>query len=418
MSALNVRLMGLGAQRRIGAVVAGGVVLLAATGCGGGTSTGSSSGTPGGTTPTPTQVSNTQSIQASGGGSSQFFNLLLTSVQVCVPGTSTCQTIQNVLVDTGSTGLRLLSSSLTIPLPTVSDAAGNPLGNCATFAGNTYAWGPVATADVQLAGEIASKVPIQIINASGFPAVPEACSVGGTNTDASSLGANGILGVGVTQQDCGSACSTASSGLPPVYFGCPSSGCVAEAVSTQQQVQNPVGLFPQDNNGVVITLPALDAGGDPSAPGSMLFGIGTQTDNALNGVQVYTTDGNGNFSVTFNGRAYSSSFIDTGSNAFFFSNANTLGIPICPGNTSFYCPASTQNYSAITTGTNGTANTIAFGIVNANTVFSTANTVFNDVGGPTVGGFDLGLPFFFGRTVYVAIEGASTSGGTGPYYAY
>ncbi|HLN01856.1 MAG TPA: DUF3443 domain-containing protein [Bryobacteraceae bacterium] len=403
--------------RQVGALLAGGMVLLATSGCGGSSSSGSS-GTPGGTTPTPTPVTNTVTIQAGSETTNQFFNMLLASVTVCVPGTSTCQTIQNVLVDTGSTGLRLLASSLTIALPAVSDAAGSPLGNCATFSGNTYAWGAVATADVQLAGEIASKVPIQIINASGFPTVPEACSVGGTNTDASSLGANGILGVGVTQQDCGSACATAGSGLPPVYFGCPSTGCLAEAVSTQQQVQNPVGLFPQDNNGVVISLPALDASGDASASGQMVFGIGTQTDNALNGVQVYTTDGFGNFSVTFNGSTYSGSFIDTGSNGLFFLNANSLGVPTCPVNTNFYCPSSTVNYSAITTGTNGTANTIAFSIANANTLFNTANTVFNDVGGPNVGGFDLGLPFFFGRTVYVAIEGASTTGGTGPYYAF
>jgi hypothetical protein len=34
------------------------------------------------------------------------------------------------------------------------------------------------------------------------------------------------------------------------------------------------------------------------------------------------------------------------------------------------------------------------------------------------GGFDFGLPFFFGRSVFTAIEGASTPGGTGPYVAF
>jgi hypothetical protein len=32
--------------------------------------------------------------------------------------------------------------------------------------------------------------------------------------------------------------------------------------------------------------------------------------------------------------------------------------------------------------------------------------------------FDWGLPFFFGRRVANAIEGATTSVGTGPYVAY
>lgn len=48
----------------------------------------------------------------------------------------------------------------------------------------------------------------------------------------------------------------------------------------------------------------------------------------------------------------------------------------------------------------------------------------DDVGGPasSVSGFgpyfDWGLPFFYGRTVFSAIQGASAGGTVGPYYAY
>jgi len=398
------------------AAFAGGIVLLAMSGCGSSSSVSTSSGVTPTPTPTPTPVNNTLPVSVNAGPNNNNVNELLASVTICVPGTSTCQTISNVLVDTGSVGLRLLGSAVTLSLPTATTSSASPLGNCATFASNSYAWGPVATADIQLAGETASSVPIQIINASGFPAAPEACSQGGSNTDEATLGATGILGVGLSAQDCGSAC-TVSTG-PAVYFSCPNSGCVPTTATLQQQVQNPVALFAQDNNGLVITLPALDASGDPSASGSLVFGIGTQTDNALSAVQVYTTDAQGNFLVTFNGQTYSNSFLDTGSNGFFLLNANTLGVPTCSVNTSFYCPASTINYTAVTTGTNGVANTIAFSLANANALFNTGNTAFNDIGGPNVGGIDLGLPFFFGRPVYVAIEGASTSGGTGPYWAY
>ena len=42
----------------------------------------------------------------------------------------------------------------------------------------------------------------------------------------------------------------------------------------------------------------------------------------------------------------------------------------------------------------------------------------NGLAGPGPSMFDFGLPFFFGHNVYVAIDGKSTPGGTGPYSAY
>ena len=394
-----------------------GLSLLALSGCdsGGGSSSGSTSSGGGGTT-TPPPVNNTQPIQVSSGPAGNDINTLLTSVTVCEPGTNTCQTISNVLVDSGSVGLRLFGSQVSLSLPRAADAGGSPIGNCVTFADTSYAWGPVATADVHLAGEIASSVPIQLIGGTGLSGVPFSCSTGGAAVDVNTLGANGILGIGLFRQDCGNSCTGASG--PPVYFSCPSSGCVAAAVALQQQVQNPVWMFPQDNNGVLISLPAINSGGSQSTSGSLIFGIGTQSNNSLIGVGVYNTNANGNFTTTFGGITETDSFIDSGSNGFFFQTAASLGIPTCTVSKDFYCPASPVAYSAVTTGTNGNAITVAFSIANADSLFNTGNTAFNDIGGPNVGGFDLGLPFFFGRAVYIGIEGQSSGGGTGPYWAY
>ena len=57
-----------------------------------------------------------------------------TSITLCAPGTSNCQTITDILVDTGSVGLRIFSSVITVELTPVIDAASNkPLAQCAQF---------------------------------------------------------------------------------------------------------------------------------------------------------------------------------------------------------------------------------------------------------------------------------------------
>jgi hypothetical protein len=92
--------------------------------------------------------------------------------------------------------------------------------------------------------------------------------------------------------------------------------------------------------------------------------------------------------------------------------------------TSFYCPASTTNFTAVNSGPNPNGSTtpvsenVAFSIANAVTLFNSPNTAFNNVGGANPGAFDWGLPFFFGRSVFIGIENQSTPAGLGPYWAY
>lgn len=387
--------------------------LLTLAGCDDGGGGGSASSTP----PPPPPVDNTQPVQVNFGPAHNDIDVAFTSVTICVPGSSTCQTIPNIEIDTGSTGLRLIASKVSLALPQVSDGLGNRLGNCIVFADNSFLWGPVAMADVQMAGEKASSVPIQLLGDSTFAKVPDSCNSGGLADDTIAvLGANGILGIGVFRQDCGSFCVTSGSGN--VYFSCPGGACVTTTAPLASQLQNPVWMFPQDNNGFHLTLPAIGASGAPSVSGSLIFGIGTQTNNGLNGAQVYTTNNSGSFSVSYNGATYANSYIDTGSNGIFFLDPSTLGIPECQVNIGFYCPDSTQTYSIITRGANGASGTVVFNIANANTLFASGNSAFNNLGGDNGQSFDLGLPFFFGRDVFVGIEGQSTPGGVGPYWAY
>ena len=362
---------------------------------------------------------NTQPIIVNAGPAGVYVNGVFTTVTVCTPGTSNCQAINGVLVDTGSFGLRILSSALTESLPQRQDSNGRSIAECAQFALGVT-WGSVKTADVKIAGEVANSLPVQVIGDPAFSTVPSGCSANGApQQDQNSLGANGILGIGNFIQDCGPACFPGTSNNPGFYYGCTGSSCQVITLAGNQQVQNPVALFANDNNGVVIDLPAT--GNAPSLSGNLIFGIGTQSNNSLGSAQVLTVDPNtGNFTTTYKNQSPVQAFIDSGSNGYFFLDSATTGIAACPNpNSGFYCPSSPVSVSATNTGKNNVSNTINFTIDNANTLFSNAsNNVFPTLGGPNQGIFDWGLPFFYGLKIYTAIENSNTPGGIGPYVAY
>jgi hypothetical protein len=90
---------------------------------------------------------------------------------------------------------------------------------------------------------------------------------------------------------------------------------------------------------------------------------------------------------------------------------------MCPVNSDFYCPPTVQALSATNRGANGATSAVSFNVGNVDSL-DPRFSAFSEVSGPNPGGFDWGLGFFFGRTVYTAIEGASTPGGQGPYFAY
>ena len=379
-------------------------------------------------------------------------NVAYVTVTVCVPGTNNCQNIDHVQVDTGSEGLRLLSSAsggeLTLPL-TQETVGSNPVDECLVFA-DGYVWGGVYTATVTVSSETASNVPIHVlIPATSSPGVPTTCSnqnpsggAGNEGGSVTSFGANGLIGVGVFQNDCGGYCESqgascnGTSGAPCVYYQCPSSGCTATNLPVAQQVPNPVTLFATDNNGVLIQLPSVGDGGQSDVAGSLIFGIGTQSNNSLSlAANVYfvpdDTNNSGDIITVYNGQSYPSSFLDSGSNGLFFLDTSTTGIPTCTGFTGssdWYCPTTSPDTLSVTnqgqgnSGPVGNPIQVSFSIENAGTLFNTNNTAFSTLGGPNTGAFDFGLPFFYGKYVFTAIDLQSVSGCgtncTGPFFAY
>ncbi len=340
-------------------------------------------------------------------------NMLTTSVTICAPGTSNCATIDNIQVDTGSQGLRILASALPASLQLAALPSGSgSAGECAVFGGG-YTWGAVRSADVRMAGQLAASLPIQLIADPAVPTVPSDCAgTGLAMQTVATLRANGILGVGLFAADCGGTCN--SSAAPRWYYSCAASGaCQASAQPLAQQVTNPVSAFPLDNNGVVIDLPAVAAGGAPSVAGSLIFGIGTQANNVLGGATVLRANSQSGYVTTVSGaQTYSQSYLDSGSNALFIANA---GLPECG---LWYCPATTVSASASIRGTDGTSSTVAYSVGNSRTLFNSTNNAFDNLAGITSNSFGWGLPFFYGRRIYTAIESRLTSAGSGPYYAF
>ncbi len=350
-------------------------------------------------------------------GPGRNVNMPYVTVTVCSPGTQHCQSINNVLLDTGSTGLRLFANQIdpavTLPPHRIGDSS--TISECAQFL-SMVAWGPVRQADVVLGGERAAAVPIQLMDAN-FAPLPSDCGDAPlvsttTSSRTKSLYANGILGVGLFVND------------GQTYFNCssPDASCQFSPPASQQ-VQNPVHAFAVNNNGIAIQLPDLPAQGVGRAQGYLIFGVGTQRNNQLGTANVVPVDpSSGTFTTLYKGRTLTNSVIDSGSNGLYFDDPQSFPVT-CIRPAGFYCPDSAQQLSAsiVLQATNAL---VDFQIGNAGALFAPGtNLAFNNLGGP--GGdsfFDWGLPFFFGRTVFTVIEGQQVVHDAqslpGPFHAF
>jgi hypothetical protein len=241
----------------------------------------------------------------------------------------------------------------------------------------------------------------------------------------------------VTTTDCGAVCTTTGGYSAAIYYDCPASGCgaiVSEASSASapfQQLPNPVAAMSVDNNGTILTLPTAPSAGEASLTGTLYFGIGTQTNNALGSASVLLTstsaspEGAGLITAVYNGQTLGESTIDSGTNLYLFVDS---AIPACAGAyAGYYCPASPLALTSTLAGKNATMTSVTLTLQNAETLLNTSDAVLPGIGGNPnqfsglnayPQSFDFGLPFFYGRSVYTAIEGRNAGGTTGPYFAF
>jgi hypothetical protein len=342
------------------------------------------------------------------------------SVTICDPSNpGTCQLVSDILLDTGSFGLRIFYSALNVSGLVLTPVAsgGGSLAECVTYADNTSDWGYVALANVHLGGELALSVPIQVIDPPSLGAIPGSCT--SPHTGPGPGGAipafyNGVLGVGPLVYDCGSACTANPSALNPVnYYTCVGGSCTLSTAALVSQVQNPVTFLP-DNNGLIVELPGVPAAGLPSVNGYVVFGIGTQANNVPSGVTAYGLNQFGEFATSFNGPPFVAAIVDTGTNGFLFSD------PTLPTSGGWFNPSSSLCLSATIEGASGVpASVVAFQIASLASL-SASGWVFSNIGASGQAGFfDWGLPFFLGRNVYIGINGRGGSTlGAGPFVAF
>jgi hypothetical protein len=404
---------------------------LVLVGCGGGgggstTTTTSTTSAPANPAPTTNVTATANTVAVTVDHTYNISNAPYVSVTVCQPNTTNCAIIDHVLLDTGSSGLRLLKTAIPSTLTPVNFTDPNtsePLAECGEF-GSGFTWGPISTLDIKLAGETASSMPVQIID-STYSTIPTACSSFGTDMGLSgtaSLYAKGILGVGLMREDCGAGC--VSAGSYDLYYACASGTCSLTPTALTHQVRNPVTAFASDNNGVILNFPVVPQGGAATVTGTLTIGINTRSNNVqpANATK-WTTDSVGDITADYTG-SYLTSFFDSGSSTQFVPDNTITQCGTSFSATPWFCPTSEQNLSATLIGYAGETGIATFSIGNVQTEFTAHPTyaAFFDTGVDldlfTQPMLDFGMPFFYGRTIYFGIQGNDNiSLGQWPYFA-
>jgi hypothetical protein len=337
---------------------------------------------------------------------------------VCTPGSSSdCQVIDHILVVSYLTGLRILADALdpggTLPaggaVPVPVTIGGNPLRECMVYDG--YAWGSVATADVYLGGYMLSSLPIQLIGDTASGAAPSDCAATGSDFGlVPSLGANGILGINsfASNYDCPS-CATAAQAT--TYYSCPSGeSCASTAVPLAGQLVNPISQVPAYNNGAILAVDAPAATGSKSATGTLTLGIDIDGTNQLGTTPLLTVSSIGGFTTSFAGTVYTS-YISSAATANYFPSST---ITLCD-DSNFYCPATPLTETATLIGANNTQVVETFAVTNADVDFDNADfSALPGLSGPYSANFIWGVPFFYGKSVYLLYAGQTVAGVTGP----
>jgi len=235
------------------------------------------------------------------------------------------------------------------------------------------------------------------------------------------------LGIGPEQYYCnsyaGSNCINTNNNQ---YFACSTTTYAFNSTATplNQPLKNPITALSQNNNGAILSLPSVPAGGSSSKNGYLILGIDTQSNNASTGMTVFPcTNDHSEFKTTLQGNTFQYSLFQTLSNY----NCVESNLPIASSsNPQYYTPSSVQTLRGSIL---GTTNHLDFQLYIGNSLTisnyyqtSRALCVFSEFAAynNNNSGYNTlyGLPFFLGRNVFIGFESASSNLGSGRYYAF
>ena len=368
------------------------------------------------------------------------------SVTICAPGQTSkgsCATIDNVLGDTGSIGLRIFGGPSRWPFALLKSGGGVAVIECQMFSDGRALWGPIVSADLIIGGEKAVNIPMQMIDA-GYAGAFELgiCEPGKQIQSAQDAGFNGILGLNfLTRDKLGTYYSIYGAQGAPVT-DCSFNGgvlmnnnqtCVITWQNPPTQLDpsgvydfrpvNPVTQFPVDNNGFIITMqnlrptkpPSKTPGQSSSATRTLTFGINTKANNRVPAsANFFFTEAEGGVFTAVEPDASYPALIDSGTQGWVVPPSLKPGVLFeCNGVPTWYCALPPTDVQIdIPSGT------VKFTIGNYLNLIETGAGAFDDIAGPIPppgnGAVILGMPFFYGRTIYFGLGGPP---GT-DFYAY
>ncbi|KMZ11610.1 Heavy-chain fibroin [Candidatus Burkholderia humilis] len=161
------------------------------------------------------------------------------------------------------------------------------------------------------------------------------------------------------------------------------------------------------NNGVTLAFPALAAGGTQTVSGTLTFGMDTQANNASGSDTKLVISGPATVKASYGDRSLQA-ILDTGSGAYYFPDSTIAMCPASFSSQAYYCPSQKLTRTATLQGKSGNAQAIQFDILNASVELANNLPAHGGIGVNVdlfeAGVLDLGMPFFYGRTVTFGIQ--------------